>query len=131
VIPPASRTEPAPVPAPPPPAGVKIRHLCGHDVGVVFHEKSLCPGCRVKSERESRWVRKPERQRDRLPAGSMKLIVWNGTVWKGRLTVPGAGTVFEAEGRSEVGCVHKLHKLWVAAERPGELPAPAGCSLNP
>lgn len=96
---------------------------CGHVGHVAEVNRHPCPGCRAanRARRATRYAWVP----CRLPPGSIKVIVWDGTHWVGTLTVPGCPEPFRATEPTEKYVCHTLHAMWAATQKtPAEEPAP-------
>lgn len=66
----------------------------------------------------------PEPMKDRLPAGSRKVLDWDGQNWVGVLTVPGVPTRFSAIMPSEKRCYWALddrYREWLATFAPASI----------
>ncbi len=136
----ATTPKPAPVPtvqAEPPkapqPVAVEaaakevITFACGHKIGVHYFKCKKCEAC-VGDDRKARIAKKHERYEankaarrpvlivERLPAGSVKTLTWDGSEWRGVLVVPSAvgAPEFTATASGEKGCYHALHDAYVA-----------------
>ena len=50
----------------------------------------------------------------RLPVGTVKhSVMGDDDYWHGTMTVPGIDKIFEAKGKSEVGCFRALHRVFM------------------
>jgi len=106
----------------------KVKHVCGHEVPLADFAGRPCGRCRNEAsqkkarEKKERKAQKAQRPRahpgadvlpdGRLPAGSSKVLAWDGALWRGVLDVPGVGR-FEYEAGSESKCFHGLHNAFV------------------
>lgn len=105
-------------PAKPP----EVQFSCGHSRPFEVMKQRKCPKCIeeefARRNQEASEARKRRDAKERLPAGASKVIVWDGTAWRGTLTVPGLEKTFSVESRTEVSCcrgLHRVYKAWLAA----------------
>lgn len=136
--PPAPTTDPEPAPEPEKakkktksekraapegaPEAEAVTFQCGHRFGCGHFQNQACPACRNAKRSEKAAAKraaktaqpKPPCLAERLPAGSVKLLMWDGAMWQGELTIPGVPDVFRFTAESEKKCYHGLHNAWIA-----------------
>lgn len=100
-----------------------VRFSCGHDKPVSQLVLKRCPRCVEDDRQRESKAAQAKRQgrppvRERLPAGCVKTLTWDGAAWRGTLAVPGVPGPFWFEARTEVGCcrgLHRVYRAWLAA----------------
>ncbi len=100
---------------PPAPEGSVVVFRCGCRVATKNVQDWKCPGCtrwQYKKTLEY-YARKKEPDDKRLPPGSVKHLEWDGTVWRGTLTIPGVPEPFKYEASNEKATYLGLHDEWV------------------
>lgn len=99
-------------------------YRCKHKCVLKEIEHMDCPLCRAKSKAAHKRAENAKKLAyPRLPIGTSKVVIWDGTVWKGKMLVPGGDIpVFDAETKTERECFHELHRAYVHYLRAQETP---------
>ena len=117
VPPPGGATAPAPA---------VVTFACGHARPCEVLKNKKCPKCveeeTAKQHRAAREARERRFVKERLPAGASKLLRWDGTVWRGEMTIDGVPELFVVEAPSEIACCRMLHARWKKWERENRPP---------
>lgn len=89
--------------------GTLVPYGCGHKVGVGQFLKRVCECCR-NVERKAKILRYIHKEfHHRLPPGTVKNCVWDGTNWRVEMTVPGIPDFFWYEAQTERVAIHGVH----------------------